>query len=140
MRDYEFKNLNHYCAGYEIILNGGELSKGYKPDVVLQNKQNYIILESEHSSSRKHIMGGMMKAARFLTNNKHGVLVVVIQIKKNTNVDQIQKHLIQYLDWIKNITNLRDVYIISDIDYCNGSDETPIELLKARFKALSVKV
>lgn len=140
MKDPDFKKLKHSCKEYEIILKGGELAEGYKPDIVMQRKQEYIILESEHSSSRKHILGGMIKAARFLSNEKKGTLVIVIQIKKNTKVVQIQKHLNPYLDWVKNSTNLRDVYVISDTDYCKSTMDNPVELLNNKFKQLASKV
>ena len=140
MQDSDFKSLEHHCKGYKIVLKGGELSKGYKPDVVLKQENNYIILESEHSSSRKHILGGMVKAAKYLTGERKGCLVVVLQLKKNTTVDQIRNHLGQYLSWLKDMTNLKDVYVISDVNYCKNINCRPIELLSDKFNKSASKV
>jgi len=53
MKDKLFKNLKHRAKGFSLYLNGQELEKGYKPDLVLKNKKDYIILESEVSTNRK---------------------------------------------------------------------------------------
>lgn len=139
MLDRDFKKLKLNCAGYKILLSGGELSKGYKPDTVLINTRNeYIILESEHGTSRKHILGGMIKAANFLTHDRIGVLIIVIQIKKNTNEYLISQHLLQYFKWIKKLTSLKEIYIVSDTNYCK--DEFPLELLGNEFFKLSTRL
>ncbi len=138
MIDKEFKKLKHNCKGYEITHIGGELTKGYKPDIVLSiNNQNYMILESEHGTSRKHFIGGMIKAAKFLTKEKKGILVFIILIKDNTKEINIAKQLKPYLNWIKKLTNLRDVYIIADTKYCKH--KVPIELLSKEFLKFALK-
>jgi len=138
MKDREFKDLKHFAKDFKFYLNGQELMNGYKPDLVLKKEEEYIILESEVSTSRKGYIGGMVKAAKFLSHEKRGILIYVIELKKNATPSQISKHLEQYLYWIKELTNLKDVYIISDIDYCTES--TPIEILSTEFINKSVKV
>lgn len=104
----------------------------------MQNGNNFIIMESEHGSSRKHFIGGMIKAAKFLNGDKNGVLVYVIFEKKNTNVDQIYRHLSPYFHWIKPLTNLKMVYIISDKDYYPATN--PLELFSNEFLQKSKKI
>lgn len=94
--DKIFKNLIHAYRGYKVFLNGSALEMGYKPDYVLKRGNDYIILESENSSSRKTFVGGMIKAAHFLQEEKTGVLVFVIVPKKNTKATSIANHLVPY--------------------------------------------
>ena len=75
------------------------------------------IATSENTSSRKTFVGGLIKAAHFLTENKTGILVFVIVPKKNTTADSIVNHLKPYYKWIKDKTNLKKVYIIEAKKY-----------------------
>ncbi|NKI30774.1 hypothetical protein [Croceivirga thetidis] len=138
MKDSEFKGKAHSANGYEIFLKGGELFKGYKPDFVLRKNNSFIILESEHGTSRKHFLGGMIKASKYLVGKKKGTLVFVIKLKNNTTEENIALHLKPYLEWIRPLTNLRDVYVISDMKYC--ASEMPIRILEDEFKNSSLKV
>lgn len=117
IKDLDFKSLNHSCEGYEKYRNGQTLELGYKPDYVLKRGNEYIILESENSSSRKTFVGGMIKAAHFLTGEKHGKLIFVIVAKKNTSASSIAKHLQKYFDWISINTNLKEIYVIESTAY-----------------------
>jgi hypothetical protein len=117
--DKIFKDLKHSHQGFETLCNGQELEPGYKPDYVLKKGNEYIILESENSSSRKTYVGGMVKAARFLQNDKEGKLIFIILPKKNTKASSIAKHLSPYLNWIERITNLKEVYVIEAERYYN---------------------
>lgn len=138
MKDSEFKSKVHSANGYEIFLKGEELFKGYKPDFVLRKINEFIILESEHGTSRKHFLGGMIKASKYLVGNKKGALVFVIKLKNNTTEENIALHLKPYLEWVEPLTNLRDVYVISDMKYC--ASEVPIKILGNEFKCSSLKV
>jgi len=131
MKDSEFKILNHRAKDYYVHLNGQELSKGYKRDFVLKRKDKYIIIESEVSTSRKGYIGGMVKAAKFLTGKNSEILIFVIQIRKNTTPEQIANHLRNYYQWIRELTRLKNVYIISDEDYCKSG--FPIEIFSEKF-------
>ena len=120
--DKKFKELKHKCAGFNTFLTGESLEKGYKPDFVLKKGNEYIILESENSSSRKTYVGGMVKAAHFLINNKIGTLIFILVPRKNTTAKAIASHLISYFTWIKNLTNMEKVIIIESEKYysdCN---------------------
>lgn len=138
MKDSEFKGKAHSATDYEIFLKGEELFKGYKPDFVLRKNNRFIILESEHGTSRKHFLGGLIKASKYLVGNKKGTLVFVIKLKSNTTEENIAAHLKPYLEWIKPLTNLRDVYVISDTKYC--ASEIPLRILSNEFKHLLNKI
>jgi hypothetical protein len=120
--DKAFKALQHSHKGYVKHLNGQILEKGYKPDYVLKKRDNYIILESENSSSRKTFVGGMIKAAHFLQGERKGKLVFIIVLKKNTTAYSIAKHLRPYLKMVRGRTNLKEVFVVeSSSYYCNNS-------------------
>ena len=118
MKDKLFKNLSHSAEGYAILNSGGQLTKGYKPDTVLQKRNEYIIMECDTGTSRKGYLGAMLKASKYLTNEKNGVLILVIKEKPNTTVKQIAEHLREYLIWLKPLTNLRVIYLIETTKYC----------------------
>lgn len=138
IRDKQFKNLGHTYEDYAILTTGGELEKGYKPDFVLNKNEEYIILESENSTSRKHILGGMIKAAHYLQGDRKGILVIVLTPKDNTTVDQISHHLKLYFDWIKDKTNLSKVFVINSKDYWDGEHLVSMDSDEFRNKAQSV--
>jgi hypothetical protein len=131
VKDYLFKSLNHKADNYKIVSKGIALSSGYKPDIVLQNNKDYIIIECETGTSRKGYVGGMVKAAKFLTGDNTGILVYVIKEKSNTNEQQIQAHLTEYFEWMKKLTNLKAIYIISTDKYCPAT--VPLKLLSKAF-------
>ena len=120
--DKLFKALNHSFIDFEKFRDGQTLEPGYKPDYVLknQNQNEYIILESENSSSRKTFVGGMIKAAHYLQNEKTGKLIFVIVPKDNTKVTSIANHLKPYLKWIQTQTNLKEVFVIDAAEYYNN--------------------
>lgn len=117
--DRKFKSLNHNFKGFDKFLSGESIEVGYKPDFVLKKGNDYIILESENSSSRKTFVGGMIKAAHFLQNERIGFLVFVMVPKKNTTSSSIAKHLKPYLEWIQGKTNLIKVFVIEAPKYYN---------------------
>lgn len=136
--DRQFKELLHCSKAYGNHLNGQELEPGYKPDFVLKNGNDFIILESENSSSRKTFVGGMMKAAHFLQGDKQGKLVFVLVPKKNTTAKAIAKHLMPYFKWIKDKTNLTEVYVIEARQYYNN--DCVMDLLGDDFNTVALKV
>ncbi|MFT7157846.1 MAG: hypothetical protein ACI8Q1_002870 [Parvicella sp.] len=138
MKDAIFKKLEHQYIDYNIFMNGQQLAPGYKPDLVLKKGSEYVILESEHGSSRKHFLGGLIKAAKFLSDNNFGILVFVILLRDNTNEVQISNHLGQYLKWIKSLTNLEEIYVISDVNYCPGKN--PLEICGTEFLNVAERV
>ncbi|MEQ9403863.1 MAG: hypothetical protein RIM99_09775 [Cyclobacteriaceae bacterium] len=138
MKDALFKKLDHKYLDYKTFTTGQELAKGYKPDVVLKRESKYVIFESEHGSSRKHFLGGLIKAAKFLSGKNSGILVFVILIKDNTNESQISNHLGQYLKWIKSLTNLEEIYVISDAKYSPG--QNPLEVCGIEFLKAAKRV
>lgn len=131
MKDSLFKQLSHSADGYSVVNSGRQLAKGYKPDTVLQKDNDYIIMECDTGTSRKGYLGAMLKAARFLINEKNGILILVIKEKPNTTVKQIAEHLREYLVWVKPLTNLRLIYLIETIKYC--PDKVPLQILSSDF-------
>jgi hypothetical protein len=117
MKDKAFKKLAHYADNFELISNGREIAEGYKPDAMLRSGNSHIIMECDTSTTRKGFVGGMVKAAKYLTGDKKGVLVVVLKEKDNTTVKQIHAHLQPYFNWIKPLTNLEAVYVIASDHY-----------------------
>ena len=138
MKDNVFKSLIHLADDYEIIKRGSQLVKGYKPDIVLQRGNEFIIMECDTGTSRKGYLGGMIKAAKFLTNEKSGILIYVIKEKDNTTVLQIYEHLKEYYDWIKQLTNLKDIYIVSSTKYCPF--DAPLKILSREFIECSMRL
>jgi hypothetical protein len=138
MKDNIFKNLIHIADDFEIVKRGSQLVKGYKPDIVLQKENEFIIMECDTGTSRKGYLGGMIKAAKFLTNEKSGILIFAIKEKDNTKVSQIYEHLKDYYDWIKNLTNLNAIYIIAIDKYCPS--ETPLKILGKEFISHAMKI
>lgn len=136
--DREFKMLSHFCPGYSMYTNGAELLPGYKPDYVLNKDNDYVILESENTSSRKLFIGGLIKAAHFTQLERTGKLVFVMVPKENTTAKSITEQLRTYFNWVKDKTNLSEIYVIeANSYYCNG---TLLELLSTEFKNIALKV
>ncbi|MFX6815216.1 hypothetical protein ABTH42_18715, partial [Acinetobacter baumannii] len=121
-----------------ILNSGGQLTKGYKPDTVLQKRNEYIIMECDTGTSRKGYLGAMLKASKYLTNEKNGVLILVIKEKPNTTVKQIAEHLREYLIWLKPLTNLRVIYLIETTKYC--PDKIPLKLLSLEFESSAIMI
>lgn len=138
MKDKLFKNLLHNAEGYSVLNSGGQLVKGYKPDTVLQKGNEYIIMECDTGTSRKGYLGAMLKAARFLTSEKNGKLILLIKEKPNTTVKQIAEHLREYLVWLRPLTNLRTVYLIETTKYC--PDKIPLKLLSSEFEKCAITI
>lgn len=136
MKDNFFKKLAHSADNYTIVKTGSQLEKGYKPDAVLQQKNDFIIMECDTGTSRKGYLGAMIKAAKFLSDKRKGILVLVIKEKDNTKVHQIYQHLKYYYSWIKPLTNLKSIYLISNERYCPG--DSPLKILGKRFTKLSM--
>lgn len=136
INDKDFKSLKHECKGYDVFLQGGDAESGYRPDYVLKRDNEYIILESENATSRKTFIGGMLKAAHFLTGSNFGILIYVITPKKNTKVSSIKHQIKTYFDYIREITNLRKIYVIEADKYVMNGDAISID--SEEFKKLSV--
>ncbi len=131
MKDLFFKKLLHSADNYAIVSTGKEIAKGYKPDAMLQNGNDYIILECDTNTTRKGFIGGMIKAAKYLTGEKKGIIVFVLKEKENTTVEQIHAHLQPYFDWIEPLTNLEALYVIATDKYCIA--DKPLKLLDVDF-------
>lgn len=138
IKDKVFKGLNHTFKSYQKFLDGGEIENGYKPDFVLKKNNEYIILESENSSSRKLFIGGLIKASHFLTGKKSGILLFVMVPKKNTTAISIAKQIKVYFSWIKDKTNLKEVWIIECNKYYDGIKCIPLDSRK--FNEVAIKI
>jgi hypothetical protein len=141
MKDNVFKSLNHLVTGnFEVFSKGSGIEVGYKPDFTLKCNNEFIIMECENGSSRKTFVGGMLKAAHFLQNERFGTLIYILIPRKNTTAIQISNHLSQYFLYIRNLTNLKDIYVIDISDYY--CDDKPLEIFSDAFysKAKKVKI
>lgn len=141
MKDRDFKLLHHKYKNHEVLKWGSENKSiyGYVPDVVLHDKENYVILECENSSSRKHIIGGLYKAAHFLRGKRTGIFVLVYTAKSNTTENNIQLQLKRHFEWIKQLTNHKKVYMILDQEYSKNGKALTIESLEFLKKAIQIK-
>lgn len=138
IKDREFKKLLHECKGYSMHSNGNAVEEGYKPDYTMRMGNDFIILESENSSSRKTFVGGMLKAAHFLQGERTGSLVFVIVPRRNTKAMTIALHLKKYFSWISEKTNLKEIYVIEASHYYNKPNV--LALLSRNFKKCSYRV
>ena len=136
--DKIFKDLVHTCRGYKMHSNGSPVEAGYQPDYVLKKANDYIILECENSSSRKTFVGGLIKAAHFLRGDNTGILIFVLVKRKNVTATAIANHLTTYLNWIKDKTNLREVYVIETTEYYQN--DITLKIKSKQFLRLALKV
>ena len=138
MKDADFKILSHYAKGYVKHSNGKTIEKNYSPDVSLKNQDRYILIEHESEPNRKTIVADMIKAAHFLQGNKTGILVIVLTPKGTSSLESYPKHIKQYLAWVKDKTNLKEVYFISETDY--HQNDRVLKINSEKFNELSIKV
>lgn len=138
MKDSEFKKLNHLAKGYKMHSNGKFIEKNYSPDFSFIKEDSYILIEHESEPNRKTIVADMIKAAHFLQGNKIGILVIVMTPKGTSSLKSYSKHIHQYLYWIQDKTNLKEVFFISEADYL--LNEVVLEINTKRFNELCIKI
>lgn len=124
MKNSEFKNLQHCIGGHRVACLGKEVTKGYKPDLIVKdtNGQLVFIVECEQKTDRKAFLGDLVKAEKYAEECRdHPVLVIVMKAFNNTTVEQIAVHLAPYADWLARRNGgalcLSDILIVSDEDY-----------------------
>lgn len=138
MTDKKFKALPHTLKRYMQYKNGQKAEDGYSPDFLLkhEDKEHYTIIEFEKNASRKCLLGDIVKAAHFLCGDKAGYMVLVIEAECNSKkAEAVVTHLRFYFHWIKKITHLRKVWVISIDDYMNG--EVPLPINSKQFKKIA---
>jgi hypothetical protein len=138
MKDADFKILNHHAKGFTKHSEGKTIEKNYSPDVSLKNKNNYILIEHETEPNRKTIVADVIKAAHFLQNDRTGILVIVMTPKGNSSLQSYPNHVKPYLVWVKDKTNLKEVYFLSEADYFQNGNI--LEINSKRFNDLSIKI
>lgn len=133
MKDHDFKYCNHCLGDLKVGSRGEQVSKGYKPDLTLVDCAGSVrfVFECERGTSRKHILGGFLKAERYARENGASpTLVFVMRPKPNTTVAQIADHLRPYVAWLDGLLpgglNLADVLVFSDEDYRLSSESGEI--------------
>jgi len=138
MKDADFKILNHRAKGFTKHSEGKTIEKNYSPDVSLKNKNNYILIEHETEPNRKTIVADVIKAAHFLQNERTGILVIVMTPKGKSSLISYPNHVKPYLIWIKDKTNLKEVYFLSEADYFQNGNI--LEINSKQFNDLSIKI
>jgi hypothetical protein len=108
------------------------------PDVSLKNKNNYILIEHESEPNRKTIVADLIKAAHFLQNDRTGILVIVMTPKGTSSLQSYPKHVQPYLVWVKDKTNLKEVYFLSEADYFQNGNI--LEINSKQFNDLSIRI
>jgi hypothetical protein len=117
MKDADFKALKHCCNGFQIYSYGTTIQKNYSPDCVLKHEDEYVIIEHETEPNRKTIVADIFKSAYFLQESKKGILIVVLMPKGSSSFESYTKHSLPYFKWLKERTNLQDVYFIHESEY-----------------------
>jgi len=128
MEDSDFKSLAHVApVGAVIDTRGCEVIDGYKPDVTVLDGDGKptFILECETKTDRKAFLGDLVKADRYAYScDASPSLVIVMQVKENTTVSQIGRHLEPYATWLDARMDgglrLRGIFVISDDEYLNS--------------------
>ncbi len=138
MKDADFKILQHHAKGYSKFCDGKKIENNFSPDFVLNKGKDFIIIEHESEPNRKTIVADMIKTAHFLQGERTGSLVIVMTPKRNSSLKSYPKHIKPYLVWIKNKTNLKDVYFISEADYFHNG--IILEINSEQFNDLSIKI
>lgn len=138
MKDADFKILKHYSKGFTKHSEGKTIEKNYSPDVSLKNKNNYILIEHETEPNRKTIVADVIKAAHFLQGIRTGILVVVMTPKGKSSLKSYPNHVKPYLIWVKDQTNLKEVYFLSEADYYQNGNI--LEINSKQFNDLSIKI
>jgi hypothetical protein len=138
MKDSEFKNLKHHAKEYEKYSEGKAIEKNYSPDYALNKGNCFILLEHESEPNRKTIVADMIKAAHFLQGERTGILVIVMTPKGTSSLESYPKHIKQYFDWIKDKTNLSEIYFITESNYfINGK---VLELNGSKFPKMCLTI
>lgn len=138
MKDADFKILKHHAKGFTKHSEGKTIEKNYSPDVSLKNKDKYILIEHETEPNRKTIVADVIKAAHFLQNDRTGILVIVMTPKGNSSLQSYPNHVKPYLVWVKDKTNLKEVYFLSEADYFQNGNI--LEINSKQFNDLSIKI
>lgn len=126
MKNATFKACKHQVGkGNKIASRGKAVSKGYKPDVTVEDvvagKLQYI-LECEQKTDRKAFLGDFIKAEFHAEHKKqHPRLIIVMREEGNTTTKQIFNHLRPYIEWLKlkkgGQLSLSAVQVLSDKEY-----------------------
>ena len=117
MKDLEFKALKHECRNFGLYSTGTAIERNYNPDSVLKYDDEFVIIEHETEPNRKTIIADIFKAAYFLQKEKKGILVIVLTPKGKSSFESYPKHCLPYFSWLKERTNLEDVYFVHEKKY-----------------------
>ena len=125
MQDATFKACKHQVGkGNVIATRGKAVSKGYKPDVTVEDAEGNLlyILECEQKTDRKAFLGDFIKAEFHAEDKKqHPRLIIVMREEGNTTTKQIFNHLLPYIEWLKSKgggqLSLSAVQVLSDKKY-----------------------
>ena len=138
MKDADFKILKHHAKGYKKFSDGKEIENNFSPDYVLSKGNDYILIEHETEPNRKTIVADVIKAAHFLQNDRTGILVIVMTPKGNSSLQSYPNHVKPYLVWVKDKTNLKEVYFLSEADYFQKGNI--LEINSKQFNDLCIKI
>jgi hypothetical protein len=138
MKDADFKILKHRANGYSKFSDGREIENNFSPDYVLSKGNDYILIEHETEPNRKTIVADVIKAAHFLQGERKGYLVIVMTPKRKSSIQSYPNHVETYLVWIKDKTNLKEFYFLSEADYFQNGNI--LEINSKQFNDLSIKI
>jgi hypothetical protein len=138
MKDADFKLLKHHTKGYSKFSDGREIENNFSPDYVLSKVNDYILIEHETEPNRKTIVADVIKAAHFLQGERTGSLVIVMTPKRKSTLQSYPNHVKPYLVWVKDKTNLKEVFFLSEADYFQNGNI--LEINSKQFNDLSIKI
>jgi hypothetical protein len=138
MKDADFKILKHHAKGYSKFSDGKEVENNFSPDYVLNKGNDFILIEHETEPNRKTIVADVIKAAHFLQNDRTGILVIVMTPKRRSSLQSYPNHVKPYLVWVKDKTNLKEVYFFSEVEYFQNGNI--LEINSKQFNDLSIKI
>lgn len=138
MKDADFKKLKHHAKGYSKFSDGKEVENNFSPDYVLNKGNDFILIEHETEPNRKTIVADVIKAAHFLQNDRTGILVIVMTPKRKSSLQSYPNHVKPYLVWVKDKTNLKEVYFLPKADYYQNGNI--LEINSKQFNDLSIKI
>jgi hypothetical protein len=124
MHETELRSLLESVATDASYTYRQQIASGYKPDVVVRDTDGRLsaIIECETTTSRKAFLGDLLKAEKYASDDGvHPTLLIVLQEKENTTVEQIANHISNYSTWLAGLEGgtlqLRNVLVISDHDF-----------------------
>ena len=124
MKETAFFKLRHVLGSNHIASKRASVNKYYRPDLTIADSINTVrmIIELESSTSRKGLVGAVIKAEKYSVDlGCRPLLIIVLHQRTNTTIDSVGEQIRHYFQWIKSMRlrgyGLCKVAIIADKEY-----------------------